>query len=170
MEKLAFKSGVLTPALQQIVNTLLGKISRRSDAFLLKEIKGDLTFAAIVDKSRGGKYSQFSELMEDVEQFLTHGKEHENECVRIVILDIERKLRKELSFIEALSECKFKTIANECVNSIISTVGITQEEIDKEREKFEAEKEKILSLRREKIFKAVEKDMPAHDLPVVIRD
>lgn len=170
MEKLAFKSGALTPALLQMVNTLLSKIARRTDAFLLKEIKGDVTFAAIVDKSRGGKYPLFSDLMDDIEQFLAHGKEHENECVKIVIFDIEKKLRKELKFIEEMSECRFKTIATECVDSIISIVDIKQEEIDKERDKFEAEKEKLLNIRREKIFKAIEKDMPSNDLPVVIRE
>ena len=166
--KVEFRNGVLTPALRAFVDSLFAKITRRYDYSILQNVKGEISFEQILQKERAGKYIQFSDLQADIEVFLSAGKESEDSSVKIVIADIEQKISKELSLIQKLSDCQFKDVTTECVDSLMKALEITQLEINVEREKFEQEKQQLLDIRRSRILQAIEKDSPNREIPVII--
>ena len=167
-EKIEFQNGVLTPALKIYVEEILQKITKRYDYFILKDVQSDISFSQIIEKHKAGKYIQFNDLQADITQFLSAALASEDPAVQIVAEDIEKKFAKERILIQHLSECEFKTVTNECISNLMSCLGITQFEINDEREKIEHEKQQILEIRKNRILDAMEMESPNRDIPVIM--
>ena len=166
MEKIEFQNGVITPALKIYVDEILYKITKRFDYFILNDVKSDISFLQIIEKEKAGKYIQFNDLQSDISTFFSAAKASEDPAVLIVSQDIENKITKEFSLIHHLSECEFKTVTNECVNNLMNCLGITQFEINDERERIEHEKQQLIEIRKTRILNAMEKESPNRDIPI----